>query len=209
MARGKRLERAARRLAVVLHEDEVPQLKHVRVVLVHQRRRVAPADQVVVQLRARAARSGLAHLPEVVLGAAGQHLRRRQHAQPQIPRLLVRRQAERLVARKVGRVEPRALEAILLREQLMRPQDRLLLEVVAEAPAAEHLEEGVVIRVHADVLEVVVLAARADAPLRVGGAGQPRHRIVWVALPEEGRLELVHAGVAEEQRRVVVRHHGR
>jgi hypothetical protein len=91
----------------------------------------------------------------------------------------------------------------------VRPQDRLLLEVVAEAPAAEHLEEGVVVRVHTNVLEVIVLAARADAPLRVGGAGQPGHGVVRVALPEEGRLELVHAGVAEEQRRVIVRHHRR
>jgi hypothetical protein len=34
----------------------------------------------------------------------------------------------------------------------------------------EHLEEGVVVVVLADVVEVVVLAARADALLRVGRA---------------------------------------
>ena len=45
--------------------------------------------------------------------------------------------------------------------------DRFLLEVVAEAPVAEHLEEGVVVGVLADVVEVVVLAAGADALLRV------------------------------------------
>jgi hypothetical protein len=51
----------------------------------------------------------------------------------------------------------------------------------------------------ADVFEVVVLAAGADALLRGGGA-------VVVALlgAEEEVLELVHARVGEEQRGVVV-----
>ena len=55
-------------------------------------------------------------------------------------------------------------------DQLPGPFDRFLLEVIAEAPVAEHLEKGVVIGVEADVVEVVVLAAGADAFLRVGGA---------------------------------------
>ena len=46
-------------------------------------------------------------------------------------------------------------------------RDRFLLEVIAERPVAEHLEEGVVVGVLADVVEVVVLAAGADALLRV------------------------------------------
>ena len=41
--------------------------------------------------------------------------------------------------------------------------DRLLLEVVAERKIAEHLEEGVVARGIADIVEVVVLAAGAHA----------------------------------------------
>ena len=44
--------------------------------------------------------------------------------------------------------------------------DRALLEVVAEGEIAEHLEEGVMARGVADVIEVVVLAAGADAFLR-------------------------------------------
>ena len=48
-----RPERAARRLALELDEDEVPQLEHVRVVPVDQRRRVAPADLVRVRVRVR------------------------------------------------------------------------------------------------------------------------------------------------------------
>jgi hypothetical protein len=48
--------------------------------------------------------------------------------------------------------------------------DRLFLEVVAEREIAQHLEEGVVARGVADIVEVVVLAAGADAFLRGGRA---------------------------------------
>ena len=43
--------------------------------------------------------------------------------------------------------------------------DRLLLEIIAEREIAEHFEEGVVARGVADIVEVVVLAAGADALL--------------------------------------------
>ena len=59
-------------------------------------------------------------------------------------------------------------------DQFPGPVDGFLLEVIAEGPVAEHLEERVVVGVEADVFEVVVLAAGADAFLGVGGAG-PRH----------------------------------
>ena len=49
-------------------------------------------------------------------------------------------------------------------------RDGLALEVVAEGPVAEHLEEGVVVGVAPHLLEVVVLARDADALLGVGGA---------------------------------------
>src|SRR5439155_13987378 len=61
----------------------------------------------------------------------------------------------------------------------------------------EHLEEGVVARGPADVLEVVVLAARADAFLAGG-----RAHVVAPFLTEEHGLELHHARVGEEEGRV-------
>ena len=57
-------------------------------------------------------------------------------------------------------------EAEVLGQQLPGELDRAFLEVVAEREVAEHLEEGVVARGVADVVEVVVLAAGADAFLR-------------------------------------------
>ncbi len=52
----------------------------------------------------------------------------------------------------------------------------------------------------ADVFEVVVLAAGADAFLRADGAG-----VGTLLGTEEDVLELVHAGVGKEERRVVGR----
>ena len=77
-------------------------------------------------------------------------------------------------------------------------------EIVAERPVPEHLEEGVVVVVLADIFEVVVLAAGSDALLGVDGPG-----VVAPAVAEEDFLELVHPGVGEQQRGVVVRDDGR
>ena len=86
-------------------------------------------------------------------------------------------------------------------DQLPGKGDGVALEVVAEAEVAQHLEEGVVAAGEADVFEVVVLAAGADAFLRGGRAG-----VVALLGAEEEVLELVHARVGEEQRGVVGGH---
>src|SRR5262249_44606347 len=71
---------------------------------------------------------------------------------------------------------------------------------IAERPIAEHLEERVMIGVAPHLLEVVMLAAQAQAPL---GIGCPR--VGARLLAEEDVFELDHAGVGEQQGRVVVR----
>ena len=87
-----------------------------------------------------------------------------------------------------------------LDQQFPRPLDRFLLEIIAEAPVAEHLEERVVIRIESDVIQIVMLPAGADAFLRVGDAGRIPRRLL---LPEKNRDELVHARVREKQVRRV------
>ena len=85
-----------------------------------------------------------------------------------------------------------------LGQQLPGPGQRLALEVVAKAPVAQHLEEGVVARGIAHVFQVVVLAAGAQAGLYRRGA----HIRAFVRA-QEHVLELHHAGVGEHQRGVV------
>ena len=78
--------------------------------------------------------------------------------------------------------------------------DGVGFEVVAEGEVAEHFEERVVAAGVADVFEIVVFAAGADAFLGGGGAV-----VVAAFEAQENLLELVHAGVGEEQRGVVAR----
>ena len=90
------------------------------------------------------------------------------------------------------------IDAQQLGVELPRERDRVVLEVVAEAEVAEHLEEHEVARRAADVVEVVVLAARPCALL--GGDGPLVGRRL---VTREVRLEGHHAGHREEHGRVV------
>jgi len=78
--------------------------------------------------------------------------------------------------------------------------DRVALEVVAEAPVAEHLEERVVARRTADLLEVVVLAGHPQAALEVHDP-----RVAPFLRSGEGVLERDHPGVHEKERVVARR----
>ncbi len=198
----QRRHRAAR-VAVELHEDEVPDLEPP---VALARGAEAPAARgfpgaremvalVEVDLRARAARPRVAHRPEVVLLAEPEDVGVAEpgHLLPQRVRLVV--------VGEDGRPEPARVEAEVAREELPGELDRVGLEVIAEREVAEHLEERVMARRAPDVLEVVVLAARAHALLAARGT-----HIVAPFLAEEDRLELDHAGVGEEERRVVAGH---
>ena len=120
---------------------------------------------------------------------------------PDLGGLVVARDAVRLVAFEDGDVQARRVELPDLASAAPTPTRSPLLEVIAEATSCRASRRRCGAARAADVVEVVVLAAGADALLRVG---RPRVRR---ASPCRGRrLELVHAGVGEQQRRVVVRH---
>ena len=103
-----------------------------------------------------------------------------------------------------GDQQPVDRQPEFLGDQVPGELDRALLEIVAEREVAEHLEEGVVARGVADIVEIVVLAAGAHAFLRGGGA-----RVGALLEAGEDVLELHHAGIGEHQRRVVARHQRR
>ena len=197
--RGERRVRAVGR-AVELHEDEIPELDD-RVRLARRLELrvgdavVAVRPQVVVQLRAGSARTRVAHLPEVVLvpHAPDARLRDRGPLQPELERVVVvvmdrRPQAVRLQAEVSGHPLPGKV-------------DRVALEIVAEGEVPEHLEEGVVARGAPHFLEVVVLAAHAEAFLGRDGARGGRA----LRLAREDALELHHPGVREHEGRIIRR----
>ncbi len=123
-------------------------------------------------------------------------LARHAHLPPQVDGLVVA--VQRGDPHGVG-IEPETPVTLVGGDQFPRQLDRALLEVVAEREVAEHLEERAVPGGLADLVDV----ERADALLHA-------HR----PLPGSGlgtgevRLERHHAGVDEQQRRVVVKQGG-
>ena len=183
---------------VVGHEDVVPELEEavgvVAGALVGAAELLAAVE---VELRAGAAGAGRARLPEVV-GAAEEDdpLLRHPDRAPDLDRLLVGSEAELLVAAEDRRPDPVGVHPEALGRELPAPGDRLRLEVVAEAPVAEHLEEGEVAGGLADLLDV----GRAEAFLDVGEARRRR----LLAAQEVG-LERLHPGGRQQHRGVVDR----
>ncbi len=179
---------------VVLHEDQVPELHEPVAVGIVQRAAVGAERRaaVDVQLAARTARAGVAHLPEVVLVAEALDALHR-HADDVVPDLL-----GLVVALVDGDPDAVAVEAPDIGDELPAQRDRQLLEVVAEAEVAHHLEEHEVALGAPDVVEVVVLATGADALLRAHGAAER-----GLLVTDEVRLERHHPGDVEQQRRVV------
>ena len=148
----------------------------------------------IEDLRARAARTGVAHRPEIVRAGDADDA-----ALGQSRDLLPQVEGD-VVVDIDGRRELVLRQAEIFGHQIPGKLDRALLEVVAEREVAEHLEEGVVARRVADIVEVVVLAAGAHAFLRGRGA-----HVGALLQAGEDVLELHHPGIGEHQGRVVAR----
>ena len=153
---------------------------------------------VVEDLGARSARPGIPHAPEIVgrRDADDPVTAQPRDAPPQIGRLVVLgiHRDQQLILRQpeiAGQQRPGML-------------DRQRLEVVAEREIPQHLEERMVPRRVADIVQIVVLAARPHAFLR-----RRRPAIRPLLRPGEHVLELHHPAVGEQQRRVVPRHQRR
>ena len=195
--------RARQRIAVtrrdllVLHEDQVPELEEAVAIFVRRARRPALQSRALIDedFRTWAARACVAHLPEIVRGA----------------------DTDDAVVGEAGDLLPQAVRFVVigvdgdqklilrqrkfLGDQVPGQLDGAFLEVIAEGEVAEHLEEGVMPRGVADIVEVVVLAAGAHAFLRRRGA-----HVGPLLDAGEDVLELHHAGIGEHQGRVVARH---
>ena len=194
-------------VAVELHEHQVPDLDVAIAVGVRRARRSASDLRTVIveNLAAWATWTRIRHLPEIVGGVrsalvvTNAHDALRRHADfsgPDIGGFVV------------GLIDsdPELFRrySVDFGQQFPRVSDRITLEVIAERPVAEHLEERVMARGIADVLEVIVLAARAKTALDVRRAD-----ITTLIGAEKDILELHHAAVGEQQCRIVGRNERR
>ena len=159
--------------AIELHEDEVPHLGDDVARAVDVRGAVLRVARigahVVMNLAARPARTGLAHLPEIILAAKAQNsFSRRADLLPEPFRVFVR--TDFIVAFVNGEPHARRIELELVDQQVPGKLDRVFLEIIAERKIPEHLEKRLMPRGLADLVQVVMLAAGAHAFLRRAGA---------------------------------------
>ena len=218
---GERHHRAIL-LPVKLHEHEVPDLEEAtgfgtfhegieRVVrdlgvrpfsvgILRERPVGGHVREIDVDLGARSTRTGVRHLPKVVLGAESVNtvVRYVGHVLPQLPRFVV--------FVKDGDTQMLTRNLQVFGDELPREADRIALEVIAEREVAEHLEKGVVTRRVADLFKVVVLASGTDTFLR---RGRSPISIGGALHAEKDLLELDHPCVREKQGRIIGRNERR
>ena len=202
----QRLQRAIG-LAVILHKDQVPYLYHLRIILVDQLSTghlglLLIRAQVNMNLRAGAAGTRIAHLPEVVMLIAVDNMVLGQILLPVAGGLIVTLQALLGRALKHRGVERALVNLEHINQIFPRPADGLLLKIVAEAPVAQHLKHRVVIGIVTHLLQVVMLAAHAQALLRVSHTATLR-----LSITQNDILKLVHARIGKHQRRVILYYH--
>ena len=179
-------------VAVELREHDVPDFDEAVAVAARTAVGLAAAEfRAAVKVDFRAGAAGTrADLPEVVvLAELGNPLARDAGLDPDFQRLVVLNVHARIQAR-LGDFQH-------LGQELPRPRNRLLLEIIPEGEVAEHFKKRAVARGFAHVVDV----QRAHALLAGGHALARGH-----ALALEIGLERRHAGVDEQQRIVVLRY---
>ena len=100
-----------------------------------------------------------------------------------------------------GDHQARFVDRIIFGDQIPGEFNRAFFEVIAERKITEHLEKCVMPCRVADIVEVVMFAARTHAFLRRG-----RARIGSLLDAGEHILELHHTGIGEHQGRIIARH---
>ncbi len=144
---------------------------------------------------ARSAGAGIAHAPEIIRGRNADDLffGQTRNFAPQVGGFFI-----------LGIDRRKQLffgQAVALGQKVPGKFDRIGLEIIAEGEIAEHFEKGQMAGGVAHIVQIVMLAARANNLLGCRGAG-----IGTGFLPGEHVLERYHASIGEEQGRIVLRH---
>ena len=131
-------------LSVELDEDDVPDFNHQGIVHVDEVGSIpAASDLVVMDFGARTARALVTHLPEVVLHVAGDNVvLGNTNLKPEVLGLKIRLETKVWAALEVGDIESLGIQPVDLCEELPRPRNSLLLEIIAERPVTQHLKES-------------------------------------------------------------------
>ncbi len=160
---GREFHQLAVGHSVVLHEHEVPDFNHLRVVHVNE---VAASyllsgfvvTKVDVDFGARTAGTRFAHFPEVVLLVPIDDAVFADMFFPVAISLHVSRLSVLFITTKNSHVKSVLVDLHHLSKVFPSIGDGFLFEIIAKRPVAQHFEHGVMVGVVADFLQVVVLA---------------------------------------------------
>ena len=196
-------------VAIELHEDQIPDFDVTAALAGELAIGVALVGRsdthVIENFAAGAAGAGIAHGPEIIFQAGNfeDAVFGRSELEPESGCFGV--SAERDAGRNFGAAENGEIQLLQRKRVPIRRGEQfhgvghgLFLEIIAEGKISEHFEKSVMAIGEADIFQVVVFAAGAHAFLAGGGAV-----VVAGFEAEENVLELVHAGVGEEQRGIV------
>ena len=182
---------------VKLHEYQIPDFDKPATAIERKLFPLAAAlrrarTKIEVNLRTRAARTGVAHLPKIVLLVQPENaaLRNAGHFLPEHFRVVI--------FAEHGDVQLVFRQAVFFSDQVPGVIDRFGLEVISKRKIAQHFKESVMAPRVSHILQVVVFPARTHALLRCSGA-----RVVAFLLTEKHVFKLIHACVGEQQRWVV------
>ena len=195
-------------LAVILHEDEVPDFDDLRMVVVHQ---VTSGNfgtffsrtEVNMDFRAGTTGTRVAHFPEVVVLVAVEDVVFREELFPVAGSFIVPFQSFLGASFEDRGIEVGRVDFQHVYQVFPCPADGLLLEIISERPVAQHLEHRMVVGVVSHFFQVVVLAAHAQTLL-----GVSHTFVLGGVVAKDYVFELVHSGIGKHQGRVIFDHHG-
>ena len=155
------------RLAIELHEHQVPDLDHLRMIVVdHLGTRDGSTllfrTQVDVDFRTGTTRTCITHLPEVIMFVTIDDVICRQVLFPISGSFVVTIQTFGRTTLEHGRIETCRIQLQHIHQILPSPADRLFLEVIAKRPVTQHLKHRMVISVMTDLFQVVMLTTYAE-----------------------------------------------
>ena len=204
----KRLQRSVR-FAVILHEDNIPNLYHLRVIFVHEftsghLRALFRTTTVYVNLTTRTTRTRIAHFPEVIMFVAVQDMISRQVFGPYGSRLFIPTQTLFRRTLEDGCIEVTRVDLQHIHNILPCEINRFFLEVIAEGPVPQHLEHRVVIRIVTYLFQVIMFSAHAQTLLTVRYSG-----VFNRVIAQDDTLPRVHTGIGKHQCRIIFDDHRR
>ncbi len=166
---------------VILHEHNVPDFYNLRIVLVDQvfsryLRLFFCRTLINMDFRTRATRSGVSHLPEVVMLVTIDDMVSRHVFGPITGSFVIAFQVLFLIAFKHCDIQIIRIHLKDIHQIFPGVIDSTFFEIVTKTPVAEHFEHGVMVSIMTDFFKVIVLAAYSQTFLRV--TPSPRLRIL-------------------------------